>query len=70
MKKFRIGLVIILSLASFLPALAPELRAQAEPFYKGKTIRIVVGSTAGGFMTDGPASLPDIWSSIFPDSRR
>jgi tripartite-type tricarboxylate transporter receptor subunit TctC len=49
MKKLRIGLILILSLASFLPSFAPELRAQAEPFYKGKTIRIVVGSTAGGF---------------------
>lgn len=49
MKKLRIGLVTILSLTSFLAGFAPELRAQAEPFYKGKTIRIVVGSTAGGF---------------------
>ncbi|MGZ8445032.1 MAG: Bug family tripartite tricarboxylate transporter substrate binding protein [Candidatus Binatia bacterium] len=49
MKKLRIGLVLILSLANFLPAFAPGLRAQAEPFYKGKIIRIVVGSTAGGF---------------------
>ena len=49
MKKLSIGLVSILSLISFLPGFAPELRAQAEPFYKGKTIRIVVGSTAGGF---------------------
>jgi len=49
MKKLRIGLILILSLTSFRPGLAPELGAQAEPFYKGKTIRIVVGSTAGGF---------------------
>jgi tripartite-type tricarboxylate transporter receptor subunit TctC len=49
MKKLSIGLVSILSLSSFLAGFAPELRAQGEPFYKGKTIRIVVGSTAGGF---------------------
>lgn len=29
--------------------LAPNLWAQAEPFYKGKTLRIVVGFTPGGF---------------------
>ena len=33
------------------------MRAQAEPFYKGKTIRIVVGSTAGGFY--------DRWARLF-----
>jgi tripartite-type tricarboxylate transporter receptor subunit TctC len=49
MKKLRIRLVLILSLVSFLPGFAPDLGAQAEPFYKGKTIRIVVGSTTGGF---------------------
>ena len=38
MKKLGIGLVSILSLTSFLPGLASELRAQAKPFYKGKTI--------------------------------
>lgn len=27
----------------------PRLQAQAEPFYKGKTIRIIVGFTPGGF---------------------
>src|SRR3990167_7709420 len=27
----------------------PSLQAQTEPFYKGKTIRIVVGFSAGGF---------------------
>jgi len=49
MKKRTIGLSSILCLTSFLLGFAPDLRAQAEPFYKGKTIRIVVGSTAGGF---------------------
>src|SRR5258705_13706086 len=28
---------------------AGNLKAQSEPFYKGKTIRIVVGLTPGGF---------------------
>lgn len=35
----------------------PEIGAQAEPFYKGKTIRIMVGSTAGGFY--------DRWARLF-----
>ena len=49
MKKLRIGIALMFSLTSFLLSFASELRAQADPFYKGKTIRIVVGSTAGGF---------------------
>ena len=49
MKEPILGLSSMLCLTSFLLAFAPELGAQAEPFYKGKTIRIVVGSTAGGF---------------------
>ncbi len=44
-----LGLPSILGLVSLFLAFAPDLRAQSEPFYKGKTIRIVVGSTAGGF---------------------
>ena len=47
----RINAVVI---ALFLSAAwglgsVPPLRAQSEPFYKGKTIRIVVGFTPGGF---------------------
>ncbi|HEY3150189.1 MAG TPA: hypothetical protein VGK65_00860, partial [Candidatus Binatia bacterium] len=34
-----------------------EIKAQAEPFYKGKTIRIMIGSTAGGFY--------DRWARLF-----
>jgi tripartite-type tricarboxylate transporter receptor subunit TctC len=57
MKKRTLGLPSILCLTSFLLGFAPELRAQAEPFYKGKTIRIIVGSTAGGFY--------DRWARLF-----
>jgi tripartite-type tricarboxylate transporter receptor subunit TctC len=38
---------IILSFG--LIAGAREICAQAEPFYKGKQIRIITGATAGGF---------------------
>jgi tripartite-type tricarboxylate transporter receptor subunit TctC len=43
MKKYA----VILSLAVFALGFAPALRAQSDPFFKGKTIRIVGGS--GGF---------------------
>jgi tripartite-type tricarboxylate transporter receptor subunit TctC len=57
MKKIGIGVVLILSLTSFLFSFAPELRAQGETFYKGKTIRLVIGNTTGGFY--------DRWGRLF-----
>lgn len=50
-----LGLIFCLSVFLFGPS--PDVRAQAEPFYKGKTIRIMVGSTAGGFY--------DRWARLF-----
>ena len=49
MKKPSIGLTVIFYLMIIALGFTPKLGAQSEPFYKGKTIRIVVGSTAGGF---------------------
>ncbi len=43
-----IAFSLLLSFAWSL-CLTPTLQAQAEPFYKGKTIRIIVGTTPGGF---------------------
>jgi tripartite-type tricarboxylate transporter receptor subunit TctC len=57
MKKPTLGLSSIFCLTSFLLGFAPELRAQAEPFYKGKTIRLVIGNTTGGFY--------DRWGRLF-----
>ncbi|MGH7886442.1 MAG: Bug family tripartite tricarboxylate transporter substrate binding protein [Candidatus Binatia bacterium] len=57
MKKRSIGLMLIVCLTGILFGSPPEVRAQAEPFYKGKTIRIMVGSTAGGFY--------DRWARLF-----
>jgi tripartite-type tricarboxylate transporter receptor subunit TctC len=57
MKKRCLGLTVILSLSIFLPGFIAKAGAQAEPFYKGKTIRIMVGSTAGGFY--------DRWARLF-----
>ena len=59
MKKLMI-LAIAFSLSLWLswnPLLMSNLQAQSEPFYKGKTIRIIVGSTTGGFY--------DRWARLF-----
>ena len=56
--KWRNLLLTLICCVSFvLPGLASEVRAQADTFYKGKTIRIMVGSTAGGFY--------DRWARLF-----
>ena len=46
--KFAGTILVLGALAGNLP-IAGKLGAQAEPFYKGKTVRIVVGLTPGGF---------------------
>jgi len=56
MQKQRLFL-ICLAIFLFAPQLASVGRTQADPFYKGKTIRIMVGSTAGGFY--------DRWARLF-----
>jgi tripartite-type tricarboxylate transporter receptor subunit TctC len=48
---------LIFCFSIFLPGIAPEAGAQGDQFYKGKTIRIIVGSTAGGFY--------DRWGRLF-----
>jgi tripartite-type tricarboxylate transporter receptor subunit TctC len=50
-------LAVSFSLSLFLCALPREASAQEEPFYRGKTIRIMIGSTAGGFY--------DRWGRLF-----
>ncbi len=57
MKKISFVLGLILSLSVIFYGFAPDVRAQGEPFYKGKTITIVIGSTAGGFY--------DRWARMF-----
>ena len=55
MKKFAgtIGVSMLAAISCSLLAV-PPLIAQSEPFYKGKTIKVVVGTTAG--------SLYDLWA--------
>ncbi|HEV8344384.1 MAG TPA: tripartite tricarboxylate transporter substrate-binding protein [Candidatus Binatia bacterium] len=57
MKERGLALTLIFYLSIIFLGISTELRAQAEPFYKGKTIRIMVGSTAGGFY--------DRWARLF-----
>jgi len=47
MMKSAVSLMVFL-LALWGPGALPRLEAQPEPFYQGKTIRIVVGLSAGG----------------------
>jgi tripartite-type tricarboxylate transporter receptor subunit TctC len=45
----KLVLVFLFSCAALLLARQPFVRAQQEPFYQGKTIKVVVGFTSGGF---------------------
>jgi tripartite-type tricarboxylate transporter receptor subunit TctC len=57
MKKRALLLTLIFCFSMILPGVAPRVGAQGDQFYKGKTIRIMVGSTAGGFY--------DRWGRLF-----
>ena len=50
-------LTLIFCFSISLPGIAPKAGAQSDQFYRGKTIRIMVGSTAGGFY--------DRWGRLF-----
>jgi tripartite-type tricarboxylate transporter receptor subunit TctC len=49
MKLRNFCLRLFFCLSILLYGSAREVRAQADPYYKGKTIRIIIGSTPGGF---------------------
>src|SRR5687767_1223578 len=49
MKPRDLAVRLFFCLSIVLFGLSREASAQAEPFYKGKTIRIIIGSTPGGF---------------------
>lgn len=50
---------VIVALISFTPT--PSVQAQDEPFYKGKTIRFVVGSATGNFYDSWARLLARHW---------
>jgi tripartite-type tricarboxylate transporter receptor subunit TctC len=56
-RSFISSLIFCFSVLLLFPCFSPEASAQTEPFYKGKTIRIMIGSTAGGFY--------DRWARLF-----
>jgi tripartite-type tricarboxylate transporter receptor subunit TctC len=49
--------ILLVSLAVIFSGTTRQVKAQGEAFYKGKTITIVIGSTAGGFY--------DRWGRLF-----
>jgi tripartite-type tricarboxylate transporter receptor subunit TctC len=57
MRKRSVGLTLIFSLYLLFSGYAPQAWAQTDSFYKGKSLRIMVGSTAGGFY--------DRWGRLF-----
>jgi tripartite-type tricarboxylate transporter receptor subunit TctC len=57
MKERVLLLTLIFCFSMIVPSIAPKAGAQSDQFYKGKTIRIMVGSTAGGFY--------DRWGRLF-----
>ncbi|HEY6366473.1 MAG TPA: tripartite tricarboxylate transporter substrate-binding protein [Candidatus Binatia bacterium] len=57
MKERVLLFTLIFGFSMILPGIGSEAGAQADQFYKGKTIRIMVGSTAGGFY--------DRWGRLF-----
>ena len=57
MKKNGLLFTLLLSVAVLISGSAEQARAQDGSFYKGKTVTIMVGSTAGGFY--------DRWGRLF-----
>lgn len=57
MKNERLLMGLIFCFSVIFLSRPAEVRAQADPFYKGKTIRIIIGSTPGGFY--------DRWARLF-----
>ena len=57
MKERVLLLTLVFCFSIIFPGIAPEAGAQGDQFFKGKTIRIMVGSTAGGFY--------DRWGRLF-----
>ena len=47
--KQRVGMIVLLCAAAWSFCGVAGVRAQSEPFYKGKTVRLIVGLTPGGF---------------------
>ncbi len=57
MRQRALVLTLVFCFSVIVAGVAPEAAAQGDQFYRGKTIRIMVGSTAGGFY--------DRWGRLF-----
>jgi tripartite-type tricarboxylate transporter receptor subunit TctC len=57
MQRRVLFVMLVVGLSAAFPGFLPGAGAQSDSFYKGKTIRIMVGSTAGGFY--------DRWARLF-----
>lgn len=49
MKRHRLGVFLVFFVIAVCFGASAKVAAQAEPFYQGKTIRLVIGNTTGGF---------------------
>lgn len=65
--KTRYGVLIV---SSFLLVSAVSAGAQGEPFYQGKSIKIIVGFTSGGFYDRWSRLLARYVPSIYRDIRK
>jgi tripartite-type tricarboxylate transporter receptor subunit TctC len=68
MKRCTLQLVSAVIAAAFLvaPRLTTAARAQAEPFFKGKTIRIIVGLSSGGGYDRAARLVARHWPKYIP----
>ena len=62
----RVLPILIVALAGVSYWGIPPANAQAQPFYQGKTIRIVVGFTPGGFYDRWARLLGPLYAEIHP----
>jgi tripartite-type tricarboxylate transporter receptor subunit TctC len=69
MKKRNLGLLVFFGSIT-LASVSAEVRAQGDGFYKGKTVRIMVGSTAGGFYDRWARLFAKYMQKYIPGSRR
>ena len=62
--------LVLLSFAALLLTSQTLVQAQQEPFYQGKTIKVVVGFTSGGFYDRWSRLLARYVPNISPAIRR
>ncbi len=68
MERYRVQVVSVIVTAAFLvaPWLTASVLAQAEPFFKGKTIRVIVGLSSGGGYDRAARLVSRHWPKYIP----